>query len=78
MGPFAGGADVNALMAELTEEHKTEVAVAHALQVRAALVTGNYHSFFQLYTDAPNMNTYIMDHFVERERINALLIMSKW
>ncbi|KAJ1019783.1 hypothetical protein NDA13_006008 [Ustilago tritici] len=69
--------DANALMAELTEEHKTEVAVAHALQVRAALVTGNYHSFFQLYTDAPNMNAYIMDHFVERERINALLIMSK-
>ncbi|SPO31081.1 related to THP3 homolog C2A9.11c [Ustilago trichophora] len=62
---------------ELTEEHKSEPAVAHALQVRAALVTGNYHSFFQLYTDAPNMNAYIMDHFVERERINALLIMSK-
>ncbi|EST08838.2 BAG domain protein [Kalmanozyma brasiliensis GHG001] len=69
--------DVNALMAELTEEHKAEPAVAHALQVRAALVTGNYHSFFKLYTDAPNMNAYIMDHFVERERINALLIMSK-
>ncbi|KAJ9474970.1 Protein THP3 [Pseudozyma hubeiensis] len=69
--------DVNALMAELTEEHKAEPAVEHALQVRAALVTGNYHSFFQLYTDAPNMNAYIMDHFVERERINALLIMSK-
>ncbi|SJX64664.1 uncharacterized protein SRS1_15480 [Sporisorium reilianum f. sp. reilianum] len=69
--------DVNALMAELTEEHKAETAVAHALEVRAALVTGNYHSFFQLYTDAPNMNAYIMDHFVERERINALLIMSK-
>lgn len=71
-------ADLNALMAELTEEHKAETVVAHALQVRAALVTGNYHSFFQLYTDAPNMNAYIMDHFVERERINALLIMSKW
>lgn len=69
--------DLNALMAELTEEHKAETVVAHALQVRAALVTGNYHSFFQLYTDAPNMNAYIMDHFVERERINALLIMSK-
>ncbi|TKY88923.1 hypothetical protein EX895_002164 [Sporisorium graminicola] len=69
--------DVNALMAELTEEDKAEPAVEHALQVRAALVTGNYHSFFQLYTDAPNMNAYIMDHFVERERINALLIMSK-
>nr|CDI55100.1 conserved hypothetical protein [Melanopsichium pennsylvanicum 4] len=77
-GLYAHGIrDVNALMAELTEEHKNEPAVSHALEVRAALVTGNYHSFFQLYTDAPNMNAYIMDHFVERERINALLIMSK-
>ncbi|ETS60225.1 hypothetical protein PaG_05770 [Moesziomyces aphidis] len=69
--------DVNALMAELTEEHKEEVAVKHALDVRKALVTGNYHAFFALYADAPNMNAYVMDHFVERERINALLVMSK-
>ena len=70
--------DVNALMAELTEEHKREPAVEHALKVRTALVTGNYRSFFQLYADAPNMSAYIMDQFVERERINALLIMSRW
>lgn len=70
--------DVNALMAELGEESKKEQAVEHALKVRAALVSGNYHGFFELYQDAPNMNAYIMDHFVERERINALLIMSKW
>ncbi len=70
--------DVNAVMAELTEEHKEEVAVKHALDVRKALVTGNYHAFFKLYADAPNMNAYVMDHFVERERINALLVMSKW
>ncbi|SPO47521.1 related to THP3 homolog C2A9.11c [Moesziomyces antarcticus] len=59
------------------EEHKEEVAVKHALDVRKALVTGNYHAFFKLYADAPNMNAYVMDHFVERERINALLVMSK-
>ncbi|PWN88400.1 hypothetical protein FA10DRAFT_275977 [Acaromyces ingoldii] len=69
--------DVNALMAELTPAHKAEPAVAHALSVRAALATGNYHGFFRLYADAPNMNAYIMDHFVDRERANALLVMSK-
>ncbi|KAN0062506.1 hypothetical protein ACQY0O_005037 [Thecaphora frezii] len=69
--------DVNALMTELTAEHKAEAAVAHALAVRSALVMGNYHAFFKLYLNAPNMNGYVMDHFVERERVNALLVMAK-
>lgn len=38
---------------------------------------GNYHLFFSLYNTVPNMGGYIMDHFVERERIRALLVMSK-
>lgn len=70
--------DVNALMAELTPAHKVEPAVAHSLQVRSALATGNYHAFFRLYNNAPHMNGYIMDHFIERERANALLTMSRW
>lgn len=69
--------DVNSLMAELGPIHKEEPAVAHALSVRSALATGNYHAFFRLYDDAPNMNAYVMDHFIDRERINALHIMSR-
>jgi hypothetical protein len=65
-------------MAELTPAHKVEIAVAHSLKVRSSLATGNYHAFFHLYTDAPNLNAYIMDHFVDRERANALLTMAKW
>ena len=38
---------------------------------------GNYHLFFFLYNTVPNMGGYIMDHFVERERIRALLVMTK-
>lgn len=38
---------------------------------------GNYHLFFSLYNTVPNMGGYIMDHFVERERIRALLVMTK-
>lgn len=49
----------------------------HALQVHAALVTSNYVRFFRLFLEAPNMSGYIMDHFVERERAQALAIMSK-
>ncbi|KDN53425.1 hypothetical protein K437DRAFT_292345 [Tilletiaria anomala UBC 951] len=68
--------EVNSLMTELEEKHKQDVAVKHALSVRSALVTGNHHKFFALYIDAPNMNSYIMDHFIERERVRALLVMA--
>lgn len=70
--------EVNSLMTELDEKHRKDAAVKHALAVRSSLVEGNHHRFFQLYTDAPNMNAYIMDHFVERERIRALQVLSSW
>lgn len=64
-------------MAELTPTSKKNSAVHHALQVRLSLSTGNYHRFFKLYLNAPNMNAYIMDHFVERERVVALSILAR-
>lgn len=64
-------------MSELTAQHKASEPVAHALGVRMAMVTGNYHSFFKLYCNAPKMNSWLMDHFVERERVRALNIMAK-
>ncbi|CAO1617387.1 unnamed protein product [Parajaminaea phylloscopi] len=69
--------EVNALMSELTSASKQAPAVAHALAVRLALATHNYHRFFKLYVEAPNMNAYIMDHFVERERVAALTIIAR-
>ena len=38
---------------------------------------GNYHALFGLYMNAPNMGAYIMDHFIDRERIKALMVMTK-
>lgn len=38
---------------------------------------GNYHAFFRLFLDAPNMGGYIMDHFSDRERMKALIVMTK-
>ena len=69
--------EVSALMAELTPADRAEPAVAHALAVRAALRTGNYHAFFALYRDAPNHNAHILDQFLERERVQALLVLAK-
>lgn len=70
-------ADMNDLLAELTPADKTQDAVKHALAVRSSLALGNYHKFFKLYLEAPNMGPYLMDMFVARERLSALANISK-
>jgi hypothetical protein len=52
-------------------------AVRHALAVQRAIALGNYHSLFALYLTAPNMGAYIMDHFIDRERVGAFITISK-
>ncbi|KAJ5632317.1 hypothetical protein N7490_008656 [Penicillium lividum] len=63
---------MNDVLADVTAEDKKDPAVKHALNVRSALALGNYHRFFLLYLDTPNMGAYLMDMFVERERLSAL------
>lgn len=63
---------MNDALADVTAEDKQDPAVKHALDVRSALALGNYHRFFQLYLDTPNMGAYLMDMFVGRERLAAL------
>lgn len=69
--------DMNDILAELTAADKTQPYVKHALDVRSALALGNYHRFFRLYLAAPNMGAYLMDTFVERERLAALSNFSR-
>ncbi|KAI8147788.1 SAC3/GANP/Nin1/mts3/eIF-3 p25 family-domain-containing protein [Fennellomyces sp. T-0311] len=69
--------DINSTMFDLTPEQKKNELVKHALNVRAALAMSNYHRFFKLYLAAPQMGGYLMDQFVERERVRALLILCK-
>lgn len=69
--------DVNSTMADLTIEQKQNTFVQHALNVRSSLATANYHRFFILYKNAPNMGGYLMDHFCERERVQSLIILCK-
>ncbi len=69
--------DLNLLVGQLTGKQKSSQAIKHALEVQRALSSNNYHAFFELYATAPNMGAYIMDHFVDRERTKALMIMSK-
>ena len=68
---------MNDVLSELTKADKAERAIKHALDVRSALALGNYHRFFQLYLDTPNMGAYLMDMFVARERLAALEAVCK-
>ncbi|KAH8690884.1 SAC3/GANP domain protein [Talaromyces proteolyticus] len=68
---------INDALADLTPADKSDHAVKHALDVRSALALGNYHRFFQLYLDTPNMGAYLMDMFVDRERLSALACICK-
>ncbi|KAI2087637.1 hypothetical protein LOZ36_002622 [Ophidiomyces ophidiicola] len=68
---------INNALADLTAAEAADPAVKHALDVRSALALGNYHRFFQLYLDTPNMGAYLMDMFVDRERLHALAHICK-
>ncbi|KAJ1820434.1 hypothetical protein LPJ56_003437 [Coemansia sp. RSA 2599] len=70
-------ADIVAALAAMTPDEKVDSAVQHALLVRKAMAQGNYHAFFKLYINAPNMGGYLMDNFVDRERCIALQKMCK-
>ncbi|RAL63907.1 hypothetical protein DID88_003095 [Monilinia fructigena] len=63
---------LNDVIADLTTAEKESEAIIHALSVRSALALGNYHKFFRLYLDTPNMGAYLMDMFAARERLAAL------
>ncbi|KAI2618777.1 SAC3/GANP/Nin1/mts3/eIF-3 p25 family-domain-containing protein [Hypoxylon sp. NC1633] len=68
---------LNDALADLTTAEKEERPIKHALNVRSALALGNYHRFFQLFLDVPNMGAYLMDMFVKRERLAALATICK-
>ncbi|KAL2121211.1 hypothetical protein VTJ04DRAFT_5238 [Mycothermus thermophilus] len=70
-------AELNNALADLTAAEKKDPAIKHALDVRSALALGNYHRFFQLYNNTPNMGAYLMDMFVGRERLAALCNICK-
>ncbi|XP_022745521.1 SAC3 family protein A-like isoform X2 [Durio zibethinus] len=69
--------DLLSSMSRLSNEAKKDTAVQHALAVRAAVTSGNYVMFFRLYKTAPNLNTCLMDLYVEKMRYKAVSCMSR-
>ncbi|KAK6145309.1 hypothetical protein DH2020_022129 [Rehmannia glutinosa] len=59
----------------LSADAKKDKAVKHALSVRSAVTSGNYVMFFRLYKTAPNLNTLLMDLYVEKMRYAAVKCM---
>jgi len=69
--------ELNLFVGQLTPRQKADPAVQHALEVQRAQAMGNYHKFCNLYLTAPWMGPYIMDHFIDRERVKALMVITK-
>ncbi|ESK97723.1 nuclear export factor [Moniliophthora roreri MCA 2997] len=69
--------ELNLYVGQLTPKQKADPAVKHALSVQRAVGMGNYRSLFVLYMNAPNMGAYIMDHFIDRERTKAMMVIAK-
>jgi hypothetical protein len=59
----------------LDDAHRSQAAVSHALSVRSALLTTNFHLFFQLWTAAPNMSAYLMDPLADGMRGRSARIL---
>jgi hypothetical protein len=59
-------------MNSLSPEAFLDPAVAHALAVRKAIQLENYHRFFVLYRDTPNLGIFIMDLMLDTRRLQAL------
>lgn len=67
-----GSCDLAFTMQGLTEEALKDANVTHAMQIRRAIQQDNYHRFFSLYRETPNMGNYILDLMIDTWRVQAL------
>ena len=72
-----GNRDLTILLANLSHDIKEDRAIKHALAVRKAITFDNYHNFFKLYKDTPNMGRHIINQMVEFRRIQALMTICR-
>lgn len=69
--------EINTVLVNLTPAQRSDANIAHALAVRKSMACSNYPKLFRLYLEAPNMSGYLMDNFIDRERISALATVCK-
>ncbi len=68
--------DLSATLRE-AKNVKAPICVKHAVGVVKCLLEGDYHGFFRLRKDAPNMSGSLMDIFMDRVRATALQTVAK-
>ncbi|KAI9905254.1 hypothetical protein PsorP6_013889 [Peronosclerospora sorghi] len=73
----AGQLGMYTVLGMVTPKLRSELVIVHALSVRQAVAMNDYHLFFKLYVDAPNMAGYLMDVMVPAIRLSALRAMCK-
>lgn len=64
--------EMNSVMNELNEKAQERDEIKHALNVRESVALNNWHRFFLLYKECPNMGRYIMKRMFRKIRINSL------
>jgi hypothetical protein len=67
-----GSSDLTALLNSLPVAARKDSAVSHALTIRQAIQLDNYHRFFKLYNQTPNMGHYILDKIIDNYRLQTL------
>ena len=72
-----GSSDLLKILLALTPADRTDKAIHHALQVRVAVADMDYHAFFRIKQDCPNLGGLLMDLMVPGLRHNALLRIGK-
>ncbi|KAL7500020.1 hypothetical protein ACHAWT_007975 [Skeletonema menzelii] len=72
-----GSSDVLKIIHKLSPEQRSDPFIHHSLLVRAAVADNDYHKFFRLQDDAPNMSDYLMDKIVPSVRLIALQTICK-
>ena len=65
------------LLMSLTAQERNTRAIRHALGVRQAVADVDYHMFFRLQEECPNLGGYLMGYMVPKMRHQALLRICK-
>ncbi|KAK0416919.1 hypothetical protein QR680_012749 [Steinernema hermaphroditum] len=69
--------DLATLLHEIPKGAEENRMMKFALSVNTAWSLGKFSTLFKLYAQAPNMSSYVMDLFIERERKRALTTILK-
>ena len=69
-------ADIDQCLACIPHELRENPEIKHAMKIYVSWLTHDYSTFFNLYISTPNMGGYLIDMFVQRERLSALKVIT--